>query len=218
VGRKHIVLPHAKPTDSALIFQYFTDGLEQGFLSTPSVVAVSRITVFNLFRAIARAAGLPENLCHPHVLKHTAAMLMVRAGANAFLIRQRLGHRRLIRRYANPSASLSSYKVPVLLHPAIASPCESVAGTAIDTPSATSFVAFSDYGYLGVGAYFRLVGLELGFSGMAPPRMAAAASAAAVAPTLRTPWQWRPSAPVCVRVTASYGVVPRAFALDSAGP
>jgi integrase len=54
---------------------------------------LSRITVFKLFRAIARAAGLPVNLQHPHVLKHTAAMLMVRAGANAFLIRQHLGHR-----------------------------------------------------------------------------------------------------------------------------
>jgi type 1 fimbriae regulatory protein FimB len=54
---------------------------------------LSRITVYKLFRAIARAAGLPETLQHPHVLKHTAAMLMVRAGANAFLIRQHLGHR-----------------------------------------------------------------------------------------------------------------------------
>ena len=54
---------------------------------------LSRITVFKLFRAIAGAAGLPEALQHPHVLKHTAAMLMVRAGANAFLIRQHLGHR-----------------------------------------------------------------------------------------------------------------------------
>jgi integrase len=54
---------------------------------------LSRITVYKLFRAIARATGLPETLQHPHVLKHTAAMLMVRAGANAFLIRQHLGHR-----------------------------------------------------------------------------------------------------------------------------
>jgi site-specific recombinase XerD len=53
---------------------------------------LSRITVFKLFRAIARAASLPESLQYPHVLKHTAAMLMVRAGANAFLIRQHLGH------------------------------------------------------------------------------------------------------------------------------
>src|SRR5271169_1436101 len=66
---------------------------------------LSRITVFKLFRAIARAAGLPESLQHPHVLKHTAAMLMVRAGANAFLIRQALGHRSFSSTlaYVNPS-------------------------------------------------------------------------------------------------------------------
>jgi integrase len=66
---------------------------------------LSRITVYKLFREIARAAGLPESLQHPHVLKHTAAMLMVRAGANAFLIRQHLGHRSFdsTLAYVNPS-------------------------------------------------------------------------------------------------------------------
>ena len=66
---------------------------------------LSRITVYKLFRTIARAAGLPETLQHPHVLKHTAAMLMVRAGANAFLIRQHLGHRSFdsTLAYVNPS-------------------------------------------------------------------------------------------------------------------
>ena len=66
---------------------------------------LSRITVYKLFREIARCAGLPESLQHPHVLKHTAAMLMVRAGANAFLIRQHLGHRSFdsTLAYVNPS-------------------------------------------------------------------------------------------------------------------
>ena len=66
---------------------------------------LSRITVYKLFRAIARAAGLPESLQHPHVLKHTAAMLLVRAGANAFLIRQHIGHRSFdsTLAYVNPS-------------------------------------------------------------------------------------------------------------------
>ncbi|MGA8304938.1 MAG: tyrosine-type recombinase/integrase [Candidatus Acidiferrales bacterium] len=54
---------------------------------------LDRVTVYKLFKAIARKAGLGESLQHPHVLKHTAAMLMVQAGANAFLIRQHLGHR-----------------------------------------------------------------------------------------------------------------------------
>jgi integrase len=71
---------------------------------------LSRITVYKLFRAIARTAGLPETLQHPHVLKHTAAMLMVRAGANAFLIRQHLGHRSFdsTLAYVNPSDSEAS--------------------------------------------------------------------------------------------------------------
>ena len=71
---------------------------------------LSRITVYKLFRAIARAAGLPETLQHPHVLKHTAAMLMIRAGANAFLIRQHLGHRSFdsTLAYVNPSDSEAS--------------------------------------------------------------------------------------------------------------
>jgi type 1 fimbriae regulatory protein FimB len=66
---------------------------------------LSRITVYKLFRTIARSAVLPESLQHPHVLKHTAAMLMVRAGANAFLIRQHLGHRSFdsTLAYVNPS-------------------------------------------------------------------------------------------------------------------
>lgn len=71
---------------------------------------LNRVTVYKLFRAIARTAGMPANLQHPHVLKHTAAMLMVRAGANAFLIRQALGHRSFSSTlaYVNPSDSDAS--------------------------------------------------------------------------------------------------------------
>jgi integrase len=54
---------------------------------------LNRVTVFKLFRAIATAAGLPEALRHPHVLKHTCAMRMVHSGAGAFHIKQHLGHR-----------------------------------------------------------------------------------------------------------------------------
>lgn len=66
---------------------------------------LSRVTIFKLFRSIARKAELGETLQHPHVLKHTAAMLMVQAGANAFLIRQHLGHRSFdsTLAYVNPS-------------------------------------------------------------------------------------------------------------------
>jgi len=71
---------------------------------------LNRVTIFKLFKAIAVRAGLPEILQHPHVLKHTAAMLMVRAGANAFLIRQHLGHRSFdsTLAYVNPSDAEAS--------------------------------------------------------------------------------------------------------------
>lgn len=66
---------------------------------------LNRVTIFKLFRAIARKAGLSETLQHPHVLKHTAAMMMVQQGANAFLIRQALGHKSFdsTLAYVNPS-------------------------------------------------------------------------------------------------------------------
>ena len=71
---------------------------------------LNRITVYKLFKTIARKAGLGETLQHPHVLKHTAAMLMVQQGANAFLIRQHLGHRSFdsTLAYVNPSDSEAS--------------------------------------------------------------------------------------------------------------
>jgi len=71
---------------------------------------LSRITVYKLFKVVAHKAGLGETLQHPHVLKHTAAMLMVQQGANAFLIRQHLGHRSFdsTLAYVNPSDSEAS--------------------------------------------------------------------------------------------------------------
>jgi integrase len=71
---------------------------------------LNRVTIYKLFKAIAKKAGLGETLQHPHVLKHTAAMLMVQQGANAFLIRQHLGHRSFdsTLAYVNPSDSEAS--------------------------------------------------------------------------------------------------------------
>ena len=68
-------------------------------------IQLNRVTVFKLFRAIAQKAGLDAALRHPHVLKHTAAMLLVQQGANAFLIRQALGHKSFdsTLAYVNPS-------------------------------------------------------------------------------------------------------------------
>lgn len=64
-----------------------------------------RVTVTKIFKEIARRAGLPDALQHCHVLKHTAAMRLVHAGANAFLIKQALGHKSFdsTLAYVNPS-------------------------------------------------------------------------------------------------------------------
>lgn len=56
-------------------------------------IQLNRVTVFKIYREIARKAGLGETPQHPHVLKDTVAMLLVQQGANAFLIRQALGHK-----------------------------------------------------------------------------------------------------------------------------
>ena len=68
-------------------------------------IQLNRVTIFKIYRQIARKAGLGETLQHPHVLKHTAAMLLVQQGANAFLIRQAMGHKSFdsTLAYVNPS-------------------------------------------------------------------------------------------------------------------
>src|SRR5260370_26696759 len=81
---------------------------------------MSRVTIFKLFREIVRKAGLGDTLQHPHVLKHTAAMLLVQQGANAFLIRQALGHKSFdsTLAYVNPSdADASSALAKTLNQP-----------------------------------------------------------------------------------------------------
>ena len=68
-------------------------------------IQLNRVTAFRLFREIARNAGLSEALQHTHCLKHTCAMMLVHQGANAFLIRQALGHKSFdsTLAYVNPS-------------------------------------------------------------------------------------------------------------------
>jgi len=56
-------------------------------------IKLNRVTVHKLFKEIAKKAELPATVSHPHVLKHTLAMKLVRSGANAFIIKQALGHK-----------------------------------------------------------------------------------------------------------------------------
>lgn len=53
---------------------------------------ISRVQFYRLMRRYGRAAGLPQHLCHPHVLKHTIAMQSIRE-AGIENVRQYLGHR-----------------------------------------------------------------------------------------------------------------------------
>lgn len=54
---------------------------------------LNRVTLFLLFREICERANIEDKrLHHPHALKHTCAMLMFKSNANAFAIRQYLGH------------------------------------------------------------------------------------------------------------------------------
>ena len=79
---------------------------------------LSRVTVYKLFRGSPARPGFRETLQHPHVLKHTAAMLMVRQGANAFLIRQHLGHSSFDSTLAYVNPSTPTLRPPVLRHSA----------------------------------------------------------------------------------------------------
>jgi integrase/recombinase XerD len=53
---------------------------------------ISRVQFFRLMRRYGRAAGLPQHLCHPHVLKHSIAMQSIRQ-AGIENVRQYLGHK-----------------------------------------------------------------------------------------------------------------------------
>jgi integrase len=53
---------------------------------------ISRFHFYRLMRRYGRLAGLPQHLCHPHVLKHSIAMQSIRE-AGIENVRQYLGHR-----------------------------------------------------------------------------------------------------------------------------
>lgn len=53
---------------------------------------ISRVQFYRLMRCYGRAAGLPQHLCHPHVLKHSIAMQSIHQ-AGIENVRQYLGHK-----------------------------------------------------------------------------------------------------------------------------
>jgi site-specific recombinase XerD len=54
---------------------------------------LDRTQFFRIFKACAKAAGLPTEKQHPHVLKHSLASHLVAGNVNLALVKQALGHR-----------------------------------------------------------------------------------------------------------------------------
>ncbi len=53
---------------------------------------MSRQQVYNLFRKIAELAGLGEGRVNPHILKHSYASHMIRAGVDLAFVQKAMGH------------------------------------------------------------------------------------------------------------------------------
>ena len=54
---------------------------------------LDRVQVFRRFQAIARLAGLPPSVQHPHTLRHTIGFLSVEAGVPLVSVQKILRHR-----------------------------------------------------------------------------------------------------------------------------
>lgn len=54
---------------------------------------ISRSQFYRVFRDLARSAGLSEEKCHPHILKHSLGTHLANSGVPVQVIQQRLGHR-----------------------------------------------------------------------------------------------------------------------------
>ena len=47
---------------------------------------------FIVFRAIAKSVGIPDTLAHPHILRHTRAIELLKSGVPVTIVQQLLGH------------------------------------------------------------------------------------------------------------------------------
>jgi molybdate transport system regulatory protein len=57
--------------------------------------AVNRSNFFRLFQKLTLECGFSKTLAHPHILRHTRALEMVRAGVPLTIVQQILGHSNL---------------------------------------------------------------------------------------------------------------------------
>jgi type 1 fimbriae regulatory protein FimB len=71
--------------------------------------AMSRVQFYRIFEATAKEAGIPEDLQHPHALKHGLGLAMVKQGVQIMVIKQALGHKSLQSTaiYANADDSMA---------------------------------------------------------------------------------------------------------------
>jgi len=56
---------------------------------------LTRMQFLRLFKIYARAAGIPDDLAHPHVLRHSLCTLMAEQHADVYAIQQRAGHKNI---------------------------------------------------------------------------------------------------------------------------
>lgn len=53
---------------------------------------LARTNFFTVFKQLCLKAGIPENVAHPHVLRHTRAVELLRAGIPVTAVQQLMGH------------------------------------------------------------------------------------------------------------------------------
>ena len=57
--------------------------------------AMTRMQFNRLFKAYATAAGVPADLAHPHILRHSLCSTMAAQHADIYAIQQRAGHKNI---------------------------------------------------------------------------------------------------------------------------
>jgi len=70
------------------------DGLQILFPSQKGGM-LTRMQLLRLFKQYAVAAGVPRNLAHPHILRHSLCSVMAEQHADVYAIQQRAGHKNI---------------------------------------------------------------------------------------------------------------------------
>ncbi|MBI3944867.1 MAG: tyrosine-type recombinase/integrase [Armatimonadetes bacterium] len=108
-GNKRRLLPLSAPTTRALI-RYIAEAEEERHPDSPVFLAeqgarmgeaLARHGLLEVIRRLAASAGVTGVRPSPHTLRHTAAVMFLRACGNVFALKQLLGHTelRMVNRY-----------------------------------------------------------------------------------------------------------------------